>query len=136
MSRSLPNCLQPENDHWSAPLDARDLAVRLEMEGVTDGVARTDYGYDDAWQMAHALLPSLPPAERGRNTPPRPVVAWREYAKGASFAVPIAVSGISMLLFRMSLWGGDLTSSQANGHRSRHHHQLYRHRRVCLQHEQ
>jgi hypothetical protein len=113
MSTRLPNCLQPENDHWSAPLDARDLAVRLEMEGVTDGVARTDYGYDDAWQMAHALLPSLPPAERGRNTPPRTVVGWREYAKGAAFAVPIAVSGLSMLLFRMSLWGGDLTSSQA-----------------------
>jgi hypothetical protein len=113
MSTSLPKCLQPESSQWSAPLDARDLAVRLEMEGVTDGVAQIDYGFEDAWQMAITLLPSLPAAERGRNTPPRPVVAWREYAKGAAFAVPIAVSGISMLLFRLSLWGGDLTSSEA-----------------------
>src|SRR5436309_2250750 len=117
MSASLtkfpPKCVQYENPEWSAPLDARDLAVRLEMEGVTDGVAQSDYGFDDAWQMAHALLPSLPPAERGRNTPPEPVVAWREYFKGAAFAVPIAVSGLSMLLFRLSLWGGDLSSGEA-----------------------
>src|SRR4051794_26183526 len=113
MSTSLPQCLQPESGQWSAPLDARDLAVRLEMEGVTDGVAQVDYGFEDAWQMAITLLPSLPAAERGRNTPPKPVIAWREYAKGAAFAVPIAVSGLSMLLFRLSLWGGDLTSSEA-----------------------
>src|SRR5438045_3981190 len=108
-TKSPPKCVQSDDSQWSAPLDARDLAVRLEMEGVTDGVAQSDYEYDDAWQMAHAVLPSLPAAERGKNTPPTPVVAWREYFKGAAFAVPIAISGLSMLLFRLSLWGGDLS---------------------------
>jgi hypothetical protein len=111
--KHLPKCIQPDDKQWTAPLDASDLAVRLEMEGVTDGVARSDHGFDDAWQMAQALLRTLPPAERGKNTPPEPVTAWREYSKGAAFALPIALSGISMLLFRLSLWGGDLSSGEA-----------------------
>ena len=56
----LPTCLRPDlAKEWQEPLNVRDLATRLETEGVTDAVARSEFGYETAHSMAETLLPRV-----------------------------------------------------------------------------
>jgi hypothetical protein len=90
----------------------RDLAIRLETEGVTDIVAREDYGYAGTWAMAdarfvrHARSESSPPALPRR-------AAWREYLVGISFALPLCFSAAAILGLGFSFWGGPLRGDVA-----------------------
>jgi hypothetical protein len=92
---------------WNAPLDARDLATRLETEGVTDAVAGVQFGYANTLAMAEAWLPKLPGADSRKATETSPVMGWREYWKGIVFALPLLISSASILLFGFGLWGGN-----------------------------
>jgi hypothetical protein len=115
MPRELPQCLQPDRAPgiWNEPLDWRDLATRLETEGVTDTVAREGFGFASTAAMADEWLPRVlqhPAKPRVEESPKK---GWREYLKGISFALPLLVSSATILLFGFALWGGDLSIDEA-----------------------
>ncbi len=89
------------------PLDAQDVLIRLESEGVSNAAARRR-GYADLWDMAQAKYredtfeASEAPQEKKKTS------GFREYLKGIAFALPMAVSGLAMLFLQYSLWGGNL----------------------------
>ena len=91
----------------------RDLATRLETEGVTDAVAVAEFGFASTFSMAEAWLPriqrfqALPAAVEPQRS------WWREYWKGISFALPMLASILSIMLLDFSLWGGDLSPEDA-----------------------
>lgn len=109
------------NTRWPPPVDVRDLAIRLETEGVSDSVAREEFGFADTWEMAEAYFPELSAQPRSRNreysevlsapTTSRPLI---DYLSGISFALPLLFSCLAILLMRFSLWGGDLPPGQAS----------------------
>jgi hypothetical protein len=116
----LPKCLSPKHNDspWSRPLDVRDLAVRLETEGVSDAVAQQDYGFADTWEMAeahfaqlveHRPVRSLQVVEIGNVR--RPIL---DYLNGVLFALPLFISCIAILLLRYSLWGSQLPAAEAS----------------------
>lgn len=117
----LPTCLSPipGGTRWPPPVDIRDLAIRLETEGVSDMVARADFGFEGTWEMAEAYFSKLsqpapvwnPPATLTR-TEPRNFLS--DYLNGISFGLPLLFSCVAILLFRFSLWGGELPSDQAS----------------------
>lgn len=106
-----PNCLTiwlDEPEAWRTPLDARDLAVRLEVDGVTESVAQAEYGYHSTYEMARDWYPKM---KELPEAPPKPEAAARpirEHLKGTGFTLPLALCCVVMLYFGFSLWGGDL----------------------------
>jgi hypothetical protein len=115
MTQDLPQCLRPPTDGspWAPPLDASDLVVRLEVSGVTDAVAKVEYGFSDTWQMAVSYLPALqqvPPIEKHEATRAGLV---RHYLRGISFAFPLLLCSLAMVYFGFSLWGGTIESKLA-----------------------
>src|ERR1051325_549157 len=114
-TRKLPLCLRPDDAgaNWREPLDVRDLATRLETEGVTDAVAAAEFGFESTWSMAESWMPRitgfLPPAAA-----PEPAVeSWKEYWKGISFSLPLLFASLAMLLLGFSFWGGDISTEEA-----------------------
>jgi hypothetical protein len=111
---ALPSCLEPPCDGspWAPPLDSFDVVVRLETAGITDAVAQREYGYRDAWSLAEVCLPWLRmfPASDKRESRQS---ALLEYLKGLSFALPLVICCLAMVLFRFSLWGGDVSPQLA-----------------------
>src|SRR5437764_13622149 len=97
------------NTRWPPPVDVRDLAIRLETEGVSDSVAREEFGFADTWEMAEAYFPELSARPRSRNrehneglcapTTSRPLI---DYLSGISFALPLLFSCLAILLMRFS----------------------------------
>ncbi len=116
----LPTCLSPipGATRWPPPVDVRDLAIRLETEGVSDLVAR-DFGFDGAWEMAEAHFGKLSQPAPVWN-PAKPPVRGEsrnflvDYLNGISFGLPLLFSCVAILLLRFSLWGGELPSNQAS----------------------
>jgi hypothetical protein len=115
MEDLLPQCILPPSDKtvWAPPLDAQDLAVRLEASGVTDQVAHSRYGFRDLWQMAEAYLrvaqaqpPKLPHDALQQST-------WRNYLKGMAFATPAILCCLIVLFVKVPLWGGPISGNQA-----------------------
>lgn len=114
MLRNTPNCLTAPSQTGSLrpALDAHDLAVRLEMEGVTDEVARTEFGFPSTFALARGHLhtviggdyPIAKPAEKPR---------LGQFFNGVAFAIPVLICTITSLLYRLSLWGGDLSADLA-----------------------
>jgi Putative exopolysaccharide Exporter (EPS-E) len=119
-----PKHLNPvlSNTRWPPPVDVRDLAIRLETEGVSDSVAREEFGFADTWEMAEAHFPELSGRSSARNhhrtevvlSSPKLSSAIIDYLSGISFALPLLFSCVAILLMRFSLWGGDLPSGQAS----------------------
>jgi hypothetical protein len=108
------SCLLPPADSlpWAPPLDSCDVVVRLETAGITDTVAQREYGYHDAWGLAEACFTWL------RTFPAYNVHGCRqsslvEYWKGLSFALPLCLCCLAMVIFRFSLWGGDVSPQLA-----------------------
>lgn len=94
------------------PLDTFDAAVRLEVDGVTDAVARAQYGYPSTVSMATDALavPGEPPLQ-----PATPSInLLTAYFHGVSFAVPVLLCAFSMYLLGYSLWGGDVPGEVAS----------------------
>ncbi len=114
-SRPLPRCLEiaTKAESWNAPLDVKDLTTRLETEGVTDEVARTGYGYASTCDMAEDWLPRLLSLPVTAKRTELQAGAWRDYATGVSFALPLLASILAMAVFNISLWGGDLFGDDA-----------------------
>src|SRR6266853_723106 len=118
-----PKHLNPvlSNTRWPPPVDVRDLAIRLETEGVSDSVAREEFGFVDTWEMAEAHFPELSARQPARNhfktevvSSPKRSSAVMDYLSGISFALPLLFSCVAILLMRFSLWGGDLPAGQAS----------------------
>ncbi len=93
-------------------LDVYDLAVRLELEGITDSVAASDYGYSSTVQMANGHLKALLQKDRPLHKPlAKP--GWVQFLNGIAFAIPVLICTVTTLMYHFSLWGGDLTSEMA-----------------------
>src|SRR4051794_28562382 len=108
MTESLPKCvLRPSNtSSWAPPLDVRDLVVRLEADGITSPVCRARYGFEDVWDMAEAYFPlaqAQAPIEPTEKDKPR---KYGSYLKGLYFAAPLVCCCLTVLLFKVALWGG------------------------------
>lgn len=113
MRREIPDSLKPvPGTAWRRPLDEQDVAVRLETEGITDGVARSDWGYSGTWDIARDCFLRLTGSEEILNPRPSPS-EMAAHLKGMSFALPLALCCLSMVLLKFSLWGGDLASDVA-----------------------
>lgn len=113
MRHDLPDCLIPKpGARWRHPLDDQDVAVRLESEGITDRVAQSDWGCAGTWDVAREAYRRLTFREE-TGDPARPASELLEHVKGMSFALPLALSCLAMLLLSFSLWGGDLPSEVA-----------------------
>ncbi|MCC6540451.1 MAG: hypothetical protein IT162_23085 [Bryobacterales bacterium] len=110
METRLPECLVDRARR--APLDVFDLAVRLETDGVTDEVARADYGFASTLDMASAVLPEMPPPAPLAPEPAESVV--RAWFRGTAFAIPMLLCAFALMSLRVSLWGGDLSSDAAS----------------------
>lgn len=114
MRPATPSCLEPPADGspWAPPLDSCDVVVRLETAGITDTVARREYGCRNAWRLAEACFPWLRmfPASKVRESRPSALV---EYLKGLSFALPLGFCCLAMAIFHFSLWGGDVSAHLA-----------------------
>jgi hypothetical protein len=97
---------------WAPPLDEHDTAVRLETAGITDTVAKREYGYRSTWKLAEALLPK---ARRFSVAvqPERRSSAAIEYLRGISFSFSLLLCCTAMALFHASLWGGDVSANMA-----------------------
>jgi hypothetical protein len=115
MKEAFPRSLLPSADKtiWAPPLEVEDLVVRLEAEGVTSAVAREEYGFPNVWKMAETYLAVLMsrPAVNSQQEPK--TSRWKEYLKGMAFATPLLVCCVTVLAFKVGLWGGPLTESQA-----------------------
>lgn len=111
----LPLCFQVAKtaENWRAPLDIRDLATRLETEGITDEVASSSFGYASTWDMAEAWLPRLLALQQPGMQKQPSRAGWRDYATGIAFALPLLCSIVTLVLFHISLWGGDLSGQEA-----------------------
>lgn len=118
----LPKCLNParSDTEWSPPVDVRYLAIRLETEGVSDAVARADFGFEDTWAMAESYFQSMSDrkpskvrveAEAARTNALRPI---GDYLAGTLYALPLLISCMSILILHFSLWGGELPASVAS----------------------
>lgn len=102
--------------HWAPPLDLDDLTVRLEAEGMTASVAQNRYGFSDVWAMAASYLQSAmaiaelraQDGESGRCV----FSDLLAYAKGMVFVSPLICCCVSALVFKVSLWGGNLSSNE------------------------
>ncbi len=116
----LPKCLNSSrSDTQWPPVDVCDLAIRLETEGISDAVARADFGFDDTWAMAESYYPSLSERKSGRVSLPvltdvNPPNTIRDYFTGMLFALPLLISCLAILLLRFSLWGGELPANVAS----------------------
>ena len=111
---AIPSCLEPPADGspWAPPLDSCDVVVRLETAGITDAVAQREYGYRNAWRLAEACFPWLrlfPASNVGKSSQSTLV----DYLKGLSFALPLGLCCLAMVVFRFSLWGGDVSPELA-----------------------
>jgi hypothetical protein len=93
----------------SPPLDVLDQLVRLETGGWSEEKARAE-GYASLAALAameYGRAAGMPIAGHSR-TPEKPRQRWREYLEGVSFALPLLLCGASILIWNVSLWGGDL----------------------------
>ena len=110
----LPTCLRPDlAKEWQEPLNVRDLATRLETEGVTDAVARSEFGYETAHSMAETWLPRVLTYGPTLEPPLAHKGLLREYVNGIAFSVPLLFSCLSMLTLGFALWGGELPNEDA-----------------------
>lgn len=91
---------------WPPPLDARDLAVRLETAGVSDQVAREKYGFQSTWEMAQQCFKLVSENHEASQRVGEELSAWKEYLKGLLAALPLAVCWAAMFGLQFSLWGG------------------------------
>ena len=114
MRTELPDCLKSASkDGKQKPaLDVFDLAVRLELDGVTDAVAWNEYGFRTTLSMAAAHHDGGT-VEHRPAAPPKRFNGIFEYLNGISFAVPVLLCALSTLLYQLSLWGGDLSPDAA-----------------------
>ncbi|MBL8290512.1 MAG: hypothetical protein JNN08_01675 [Bryobacterales bacterium] len=94
------------------PLDILDASIRLEVDGVTDAVAKAQYGYDSTLSMA---VDAMAAASGTVEALPRLKINWvTAYLHGVSFAVPVLLCAFSMYWLGYSLWGGDVPGEVAS----------------------
>jgi glycosyltransferase involved in cell wall biosynthesis len=76
------------------PVDHREVAAVLESKGVTDNAAQAQYGFDDTFQLAAAILPHLPHgADDGPPAPHRIESPERERRR-----IPRFIDGLMLLI--------------------------------------
>jgi hypothetical protein len=113
MRRDIPACLKPEpGKPWRRPLDEQDVAVRLETDGITDGVAQADWGYASTWDVARDCYRRLDDVEEDPAAGSRRS-AFAVHLHGMLFALPMALCCLAMVFLKFSLWGGDLPGDVA-----------------------
>jgi len=115
MRTELPDCLKSTTggNARKPALDVYDLAVRLELDGITDSVAWHDYGYRTTLLMAKAHF-HPPLDDEWKEKPKEKRKFILEYLSGISFAIPVLLCALSTLVYKLSLWGGDLAYDTAS----------------------
>ncbi len=110
MSARLPDCI--EGQVRRPMLDNYDLAVHMEIEGITDQVAQSVYDYDGTLEMAELHFQKLKMARPALSNSNIKETIF-EYVKGLAFALPVLISALVMVRFSVSLWGGELDMENA-----------------------
>ena len=110
MPTGLPNSLTHKNRR--SPLDAYDVAIHLEVEGITDQVARSLHGFDGTLAMAEAHFVRRP-VNRPKGARPTARQSLVQYLRGVAFALPVLISAVVMIVFSVSLWGGSIPIEDA-----------------------
>lgn len=92
-------------DHW-------EIAAQLEVLGIRDADARSDYGARDVFDLASTIYADF---QKGRLRwvvePPdlervRPVRRFlKNYLTGITFSLPMALQAVTMLLWGYGVWG-------------------------------
>lgn len=114
MGRNIPDCLNPApGQPWRRPLDEQDVAVRLEVDGITDSIAQSGWGYSSTWDVARDCAHRITAVEES-NASGAPLSELRMHLTGMSFALPLALCCLAMIFLKLSLWGGDLASDVAS----------------------
>lgn len=90
--------------------DALDVAASVESLGWTDSRVEDVFGYASVFDLAEDMLQDIRQAVQTRPLPQRLAIPWRallamvarEVVHGMTFALPMAVSVLSMIILRIS----------------------------------
>ncbi|HUR79932.1 MAG TPA: exopolysaccharide Pel transporter PelG [Thermoanaerobaculia bacterium] len=92
-------------DHW-------ELAAQLEVMGIRDADARSDYGARDVFELASriyagfrsgALIAHVEPEDVERVSPVKRFL--KNYLTGLTFSLPMALQAVTMLVWGYGVWG-------------------------------
>lgn len=100
-------------DLVGTPKDEWEIAAHLEVMGLRDADARSDYGARDLFELARSIFGRYQDGrfrqEAMREDPePRvvPIVRFlRNYLTGITFSLPMALQAVTMLLWGYGVWG-------------------------------
>jgi hypothetical protein len=104
--------------------DRYEIAAQLESMGWNDSRAAETFGVDDVFELADVLWQKIsssilftPFAEVKKLSPAQLfVLLFRQFLRGVLFAIPMAISVVSMLTLKFSLWSYEnLTVDLATG---------------------
>ncbi|HEX2061945.1 MAG TPA: hypothetical protein VHK90_14485 [Thermoanaerobaculia bacterium] len=95
------------------PKDQWEIAAQLEVMGLRDADARSDYGARDLFDLAHRIdgwfrEGRFRSSLEGEDPEPRisPIVRFlRNYATGLTFSLPMALQAAVMLTWGYGIWG-------------------------------
>ena len=100
-------------DLIGVPKDEWEIAAQLEVLGVRDADARSDYGARDVFELARRIYAWYGEGRfrtviEGEDPPPRlsPIVRFlKNYLTGLTFSLPMALQAVAMLLWGYGVWG-------------------------------
>jgi hypothetical protein len=95
------------------PKDQWEIAAQLEVMGLRDADARSDYGSRDLFDLARRIYDDFQQGRfryevEGEDAAPRvsPVARFlKNYATGLTFSLPMALQAVAMLTWGYGVWG-------------------------------
>jgi len=92
------------------PRDAWEITAQLEVMGLRDADARTNYGHRDLFDLGRAIFDlcrtgALACPVEADDPPKKPTSFFTHYAKGSIFAVPMLLQAAAILTWGYGLWG-------------------------------
>lgn len=100
-------------DLIGVPKDAWEIAAQLEVLGLRDADARGDYGARDLFDLARRIYARFQDGGyryyvEGEDPQPRQselLRYLRDYAAGLSFALPMVLQAVAMVVWGYGIWG-------------------------------
>ena len=100
-------------DSVAIPKDCWEIAAQVEIRGIRDIDARTDFGCDDVFDLARKIDALYRDGALRTSVPPRPIQRLRalllrflgHYADGIFLSLPMAIQIAAMIAFGYTLWG-------------------------------
>lgn len=108
----ISNLLAEIRKQRLSPEDSYEITAILESKGWTDATAREEFGVENVFALATVLWEMTGESVKTRSigdekkisVPAYLLMVIRSFLKGTLFALPMAVSVVSMLTLRFSLW--------------------------------